>query len=42
MVNITQIFYDEQNRENYQIMEFKNIVLNDTDHESDYHYQFRQ
>lgn len=37
---ITQIFYDDQGRENYQVMEFKNIVLNDTEHEELYHYSF--
>jgi hypothetical protein len=37
---ITQIFYDEEGRENYQVMEFKNIVVNDTEHEDNYHYVF--
>ena len=39
---IIQIYYDENNQENYQVMEFKNIVLNDTDNEEDYHYRFDQ
>lgn len=36
---IVQISYDENRRENYQVMEFKNIVLNDTENEEDYHYK---
>lgn len=36
---IVQISYDENRRENYQVMEFKNIVLNDTENEKDYHYK---
>ena len=36
---IIQISYDENKRENYQVMEFKNIVLNDTENEENYHYK---
>ncbi len=36
---ITQIFYDDQMHENYQVMEFKNVVLNDTENEENYHYR---
>ncbi len=39
---IVQIFYDENQRENYQVMEFKNIVLNDTENENNYHYKLDQ
>lgn len=39
---IVQIFYDENQRENYQVMEFKNVVLNDTENENDYHYRLDQ
>ncbi len=38
---VVQIFYDQERRENYQVMEFKNIKLNDTEHEENYHYQFK-
>jgi hypothetical protein len=37
--SIVQIFYDENNNEEYQVMEFKNIELNDIDNEENYHYQ---
>ncbi|SHF52501.1 hypothetical protein SAMN05444274_10659 [Mariniphaga anaerophila] len=36
---IVQIFYDENQQESYQVMEFKNIVLNDNENESNYHYR---
>jgi hypothetical protein len=36
---IIQISYDMDRRENYQVMEFKNIVLNDTENEENYHYK---
>jgi hypothetical protein len=39
---IVQIFYDENQRESYQVMEFKNIVLNDTENEDSYHYKLDQ
>jgi len=39
---IVQIFYDELQHENYQIMEFKNIVLNDTENEENYHYKIER
>lgn len=38
--SIVQIFYDENNNEEYQVMEFKNIELNDIENEKDYHYNF--
>ena len=37
--SIVQIFYDENNNEEYQVMEFKNIELNDIENEENYHYQ---
>ncbi len=39
---IVQIYYDENNRENYQVMEFENIVLNDAVNEEKYHYDLEQ
>jgi hypothetical protein len=39
---IVQIFYDENLRENYQVMEFKDIVLNETENENSYHYKLGQ
>ena len=36
---IIQIFYDEDQQENYQVMEFKNIVLNESENDSNYHYK---
>lgn len=36
---IIQIYYDETGNENYQVMEFENIVLNDTENEENYHYR---
>jgi hypothetical protein len=39
---IVQIFYDENQRESYQVMEFENIVLNDTENEKNYHYKLDQ
>lgn len=39
---IVQIFYDENQRESYQVMEFENIVLNDTENETNYHYKLDQ
>ena len=39
---IVQIFYDENQRETYQVMEFKNVVLNDTENENSYHYKLDQ
>lgn len=38
--SIVQIFYDENNNEEYQVMEFKNIELNDIENEKNYHYNF--
>jgi hypothetical protein len=35
---VIQIFYDENQNENYQVMEFKNIVLNDNENDADYYF----
>ncbi len=35
---IVQIYYNEEMQENYQVMEFENIVLNDTENEANYHF----
>lgn len=35
---VVQIFYNEDRTENYQVMEFKNIVLNDSENDADYHF----
>ena len=35
---VTQIFYDSEKRESFQLLEFKNIVLNDTENNEHYHY----
>lgn len=35
---IVQIFYDDNNSRNYQVMEFENIVVNDAVNEENYHY----
>ncbi|MCG6187509.1 hypothetical protein [Maribellus maritimus] len=39
---IVQIFYEENQQENYQVMEFENIVLNDTENDSEYHYELER
>ena len=39
---IIQIYYDVNNNKHYQVMEFKNIVLNDTKNEDNYHYQLEK
>ena len=39
---IVQIYYDVNNNKNYQVMEFKNILLNDTENEENYHYQLEK
>ncbi|MFW6309489.1 MAG: hypothetical protein ACOC1D_00170 [Prolixibacteraceae bacterium] len=36
---IVQIYYNDAGEENYQVTEFKNIILNDTENEESYHYQ---
>lgn len=36
---IVQIYYDEFQQESYQVMEFKNIVLNDTENEKNYRFR---
>ncbi len=35
---VIQIFYEENQTENYQVMEFKNITLNDTENDAEYHF----
>lgn len=39
---VVHIFYDLEQKENYQVMEFKNIVLNDVENEANYHYKLEQ
>ncbi len=39
---VVHIFYDSEQKENYQVMEFKNIVLNDVENEANYHYKLEQ
>ncbi len=39
---VVQIFYDSEQKENYQVMEFKNIVLNDIQNEANYHYKLER
>lgn len=36
---IVQIYYNDAGEENYQVTEFKNIILNNTENEESYHYQ---
>jgi hypothetical protein len=36
---VIQILYDSEQRENYQLMEFRNVVLNDTENDGNYHYR---
>jgi len=36
---IIQIYFDENDQQNYQVMEFKNIKLNDIENEKNYHYE---
>lgn len=36
---VVQIYYNAQQQEDYQMLEFKNIVLNDTKNEKLYHYK---
>ena len=35
---IVQIYYNENQQENYQVMEFENFVLNDSENNANYHY----
>lgn len=39
---IVQIVYDDNRKENYQVIEFENVILNDTKNENNYHYQWDQ
>ena len=39
---IVQIFYNDEGQKSYQVMEFENIVLNETENEENYHHRLDQ